>query len=56
MAMAVVIGDFEVVGDAAPQSAPAGPAEATRQAALDPLDLQQILAELDEQALRLWAH
>jgi hypothetical protein len=54
--MPVTIGEFEVVPQAeAPQPASSAvPARAP--AAPDPLDLQRLLLDLHEQALRTWAH
>lgn len=53
--MAVTIGEFEVVNEPAVAStATATPAAAP--AAPDVLEVQRLLAQLHEQALRLWAH
>jgi hypothetical protein len=54
--MPVTIGEFEVMAEppaAPPAAAPAAPVVA---AAPDPVLLQRLLAQLHEQALRLWAH
>lgn len=53
--MAVTIGEFEVVNEpGAAAAAPAAPAAAPTLP--DALELQRLLAQLHEQALRLWAH
>ncbi len=53
--MPVTIGEFEVIAE--PPATPPAPAPAEPAAtAPDPLLLQRLLAELHEQALRLWAH
>ncbi|MCU0968326.1 MAG: hypothetical protein MUF03_05785 [Rubrivivax sp.] len=54
--MPVTIGDFEVVAQPPTPAQDAAPAAAaTAPAVIDPLDLQRVLAELHEQALRVAA-
>jgi hypothetical protein len=54
--MSVTIGEFEVVSEPAAAPAAATAAPSTAPAAPDPLTVLRVVEQLQEQALRLWAH
>ena len=54
--MAVTIGEFEVVNEPAVAPAPAAAPPSAAPAAPDPLTLLRVIEQLQEQALRVWAH
>ncbi len=54
--MAVTIGEFEVLSEAPPGTAPAASAPPPAPAAPDALTVLRLVEQLQEQALRLWAH
>jgi hypothetical protein len=54
--MPVVINEFEVLPDTTPRPAAAAAAAAPAPPPLDAAELQRLLLELHEQALRLHAH
>jgi hypothetical protein len=54
--MPVTIGEFEVVNEPAAAPAAAEAPTSAAPAAPDPLTLRQVVEQLQEQALRLWAH
>lgn len=56
--MPVVINEFEVMGDAAPPQGSAPQAKSGDKPAqkLEPAQIEAPLAQLHEQALRIWVH
>ena len=54
--MAVTIGEFEVVSELPVAPAAGAPAPAAVAATPDPLTLLRVVQQLQDQALRLWAH
>jgi hypothetical protein len=54
--MSVTIGEFEVVSEPTVAPAAAAATPSTAPAAPDPLTVLRLVEQLQEQALRLWAH